>query len=148
MANLVVHFEIYGSEPERLIDFYSALFGWRITRAGDMEYWLIETGEGSIGADAPGYGINGGISRREGPRPERGAPVNGCDIVVGVEGDVDAMFAKALELGATESVAPNDMTGVGRAAYLYDPDGNLFGILSPVLSDGTNVMETPGALGR
>jgi uncharacterized protein len=53
-----------------------------------------------------------------------------------------------VELGATESVAPNDMTGVGRAAYLYDPDGNLFGILSPVLSDGTNVMETPGALGR
>ena len=146
MANLVAHFEIYGSEPERLVVFYSGLFGWRITRVGEMDYWLIDTGEGSVGADAPGYGINGGISPREGSRPEPGAPVNGCNIVVGVD-DVDGLFAKAVELGATESVGLNDMPGVGRLAYLHDPDGNFFGFLSPVLSDGTNVMETPGALG-
>ena len=29
MANLVVHFEIHASEPQKLIDFYSALLGWR-----------------------------------------------------------------------------------------------------------------------
>lgn len=147
MANLVVHFEIHASEPQRLIDFYSALFGWRFTRAGEMEYWLVETGEGAVGVGEPGRGINGGLTQREGPSPAPGAPVNGCDIVVGIDGDVDAMFARALELGATESMAPYDMTGVGRGAYLHDPDGNLFGILSPVLSDGTNVMDTPGALG-
>jgi hypothetical protein len=33
------------------------------------------------------------------------------------------------------------MAGVGRVAYLPDPDGNIFGFISPVLSDGTNVME-------
>ncbi|WP_407636741.1 VOC family protein [Intrasporangium oryzae] len=27
MANLVVHFEIHASEPQRLIDFYGALLG-------------------------------------------------------------------------------------------------------------------------
>jgi len=29
MANLVVHFEIHASEPQKLIDFYSALLGWQ-----------------------------------------------------------------------------------------------------------------------
>ena len=49
MANLVVHFEIHASEPERLIDFYSGLLGWRFTQFGDAPYWSIETGEGAIG---------------------------------------------------------------------------------------------------
>ena len=49
MANLVVHFEIHASEPQRLIDFYAELLGWKFTQFGDMPYW-------SIGrfADAPG----------------------------------------------------------------------------------------------
>lgn len=145
MANLVVHFEIHASEPQRLIDFYSGLFGWTFTRAGEMPYWIIETGEGAVGAATAGHGINGGLTQREGPPPEPGAPVNGSDLVVGIDGDVDAVFANALELGATESVPPTDMTGIGRIAYLIDPDGNLFGILSPVLSDGTNVMDAPDA---
>ena len=46
MANLVVHFEIHASEPERLIDFYRELLGWRFTQFGDAPYWSIETGEG------------------------------------------------------------------------------------------------------
>ncbi|WP_448003463.1 VOC family protein [Agromyces bauzanensis] len=144
MANLVVHFEIYGSEPERLVEFYSALFGWRITRAGEMEYWLVETDPAAGAGEAPSAGINGGLAQREGPRPEPGAPVNGCDLVVGVD-DVDGMFAKSVELGATEALPPADMVGVGRIAYVNDPDGNLFGMLSPVLSDGTNVLDTPSA---
>jgi hypothetical protein len=140
MANLVVHFELYGTEPERLVDFYSELLGWSFERFGEMPYWMINTGDESIGLDTPGRGINGGLAQREGPRPEAGAPVNGCNIVVGVE-DVDVIFARALELGATQSLAPEDMAGVGRVAYLLDPDGNLLGLISPVLSDGTNAMD-------
>ena len=47
MANLVVHFEIHASEPQRLVDFYSGLLGWRFTQFGDVPYWTIETGEGA-----------------------------------------------------------------------------------------------------
>jgi len=30
------------------------------------------------------------------------------------------------------------MEGIGRVGYLLDPDGNLFGLISPVLSDGSD----------
>src|SRR3954463_9972172 len=86
VANLVVHFEIHASEPQRLIDFYAALFGWNFTQFGDMPYWAIDTGDGAIGMDTPGRDINGGLMQRKGPAPERGASVNGCDFVVGVDG--------------------------------------------------------------
>lgn len=140
MANLVVHFEIHASEPERLIAFYSELLGWQLTRFGDDEYWVIDTGEGSVRNEGEaGHGINGGLMRRSHPRPEAGAPVNGATLVIAVE-DIDTVFARALELGATVAVPLDDIPGVGRGGYLTDPDGNVFGLMSPVMSDGTVAM--------
>ena len=141
MANLVVHFEIHASEPQRLIDFYSELLGWRFTRYGDTPYWVIDTGEGAIGnvAGQPGMGINGGLTQREGPAPEIGAPVTGCNVVVGVD-DVDGLMRRGIELGGTEALPATDWPGIGRGGYLLDPDNNVFGLLSPVLSDGTTAM--------
>jgi predicted enzyme related to lactoylglutathione lyase len=143
MANLVVHFEIHASEPQRLIEFYSGLFGWRFSEygGGEQPYWVIDTGEGAIGnpdAEA-GLGINGGLTQRIGPSPEVGAPVTGCNIVVGVD-DVDGLMRRGVELGATEALPASDWPGIGRGGYLIDPDGNIFGIISPVLSDGTVAM--------
>jgi len=141
MANLVVHFEIHATDPQGLVDFYSGLFGWTFTRFGDATYWSIDTGEGAIGnvAGTAGHGINGGLTQRNGPRPEIGAPVNGANIVVGVD-DVDGLMRKGIELGATEAMAATDWPGIGRAGYLLDPDGNVFGMISPILSDGTRGM--------
>jgi hypothetical protein len=143
MANLVVHFEIHASEPQKLIDFYSNLLGWTFQSydGGDQPYWVIDTGEGAIGnvAGRPGMGINGGLTQRMGPRPEVGAPVTGCNIVVGVD-DVDGLMRRGIELGATEALPPTDWPGIGRGGYLLDPDNNVFGLISPVLSDGTNAM--------
>jgi predicted enzyme related to lactoylglutathione lyase len=140
MANLVVHFELHASEPQRLIDFYSQLLGWKFTPFGEMSYWAIDTGEGAAGMNTPGNGINGGLTQRQGPAPERGAPINGCDVVIGVDGNVDEVFQRGLDLGGAEALALSDMEGIGRVGYLLDPDGNVFGLISPVLSDGTNVM--------
>ncbi|MDQ7992996.1 MAG: VOC family protein [Propionicimonas sp.] len=140
MANLVVHFEIHASRPQQLVDFYTALFGWTFTRFGELDYWSIDTGDGSIQVGSAGQGINGGLTQRRGPGPQPGGPVSGANLVVGVD-DVDAVFTRGLDLGASEALAPDDLPGVGRLAYLSDPDGNVFGFISPVLSDGTNVME-------
>ncbi|HYO44614.1 MAG TPA: VOC family protein [Candidatus Limnocylindrales bacterium] len=141
MANLVVHFEIHATDPQRLADYYSALLGWRFSQFGDQPYWVIDTGEGAIGNvdGAPGLGINGGLMQREGPRPDAGAPVNGCNFVIGVE-DVDDLMRRGVELGGTEAAAAEDWPGIGRGGYLLDPDGNIFGLISPVLSDGTVAM--------
>ena len=143
MSNLVVHFEIHATEPQQLIDFYSDLLGWTFQDygSGDQPYWVVDTGEGSIGnaTAQKGLGIYGGLTKRQGPRPEIGAPVNGCNIVVGVE-DIDRLMARGLELGATEALPATDWPGIGRGGYLIDPDGNVFGMLSPVLSDGTVAM--------
>ncbi len=144
MANLVVHFEIHAAEPQRLIDFYSALFGWTFTRFGEVEYWVINTGDGSIVTGSAGHGINGGLVQRQGASPQVGGPVAGANLVLGVD-DVDAVFTKGIELGGVGALPPADMAGVGRIAYLIDPDGNIFGFISPVLSDGTNVMDAAGA---
>lgn len=88
---------------------------------------------------AAGNGINGGLTQRRGPAPEAGAPVNGANLVVGIDGSVDDVYRRGLELGAAEALPPDDMPSIGRLAYLRDPDGNVFGIISPVLSDGTDV---------
>jgi len=138
MANLVVHFEIHASEPQRLIDFYSELLGWGFEQFGETPYWTIATGEGAINeVNTPGFGINGGLALREGPRPEPGAPINGGNIVVSVD-DADAAFARAIELGGAGAVPPEELAGVGRVAYLRDPDGNVFGIISDTLADGSS----------
>jgi predicted enzyme related to lactoylglutathione lyase len=142
MSNLVVHFEIHATEPQQLIDYYSNLLGWSFQDyGGDQPYWVIDTGEGSIGnaAAEKGLGINGGLTKRQGPRPEVGGPVNGCNIVIGVE-DVDGLMARGVELGGTEALPASDWPGIGRGGYLVDPDGNVFGLISPVLSDGTVAM--------
>lgn len=142
MGNLVVHFEIHASEPERLIRFYGDLLGWQFNRWGAAEYWVIDTGPGAIGnaAGQAGHGINGGLVPRRGPAPSAGAPVTGANLVIGVD-DVDGLMAKGVELGGTEALPASDMPGVGRLGYLLDPDGNVFGLISPFLSDGTNAME-------
>jgi predicted enzyme related to lactoylglutathione lyase len=141
VANLVVHFEIHASDPQRLIDFYSNLLGWTFTRFGETPYWTIDTGEGAIGnvAGVAGHGINGGLTERRGPRPEVGAPVTGCNIVVGVD-DVDGLMRRGIELGGIEALPAQDWPNIGRAGYLLDPDNNVFGLISPVLSDGTRAM--------
>ena len=141
MANLVVHFELHASEPQRLIDFYSELLGWRFSQWGEVPYWAIETGEGAIGnvAGTAGHGINGGLVPRQGSTPEMGSPVVGCNIVVGVD-DVDGLMRRGIELGATEALPAEDYQGIGRVGYLLDPDNNVFGMISPILSDGTTGM--------
>ena len=64
--------------------------------------------------------------------------MNGCNVVIGVDGGIDDLFRKGIELGPTEALPLSDMAGTGRLGYLLDPDGNVFGLITPVLSDGTD----------
>ena len=118
----VVHFEIPASSPEKLSQFYTQLFGWKITRMpmGEMDYWSVETGpSGDQGPTEPGY-IGGGIGTKMSPDQ---TPVN----YVNVE-SVDDYVAKAAALGAKIVMGKSPVPGMGWFAQLIDPEGNPFGV--------------------
>ncbi|MCE7938838.1 glyoxalase [bacterium] len=119
----LVHFEIHASDPERLADFYRALFGWTIAKwEGPMPYWVITTG------DPASPGIDGGMVLRQGDPPAAGQPVNAFPCVVDVD-DVDADVAKAVGLGAVVALPKMAVPGVGWLAYILDPDRNILGMM-------------------
>src|ERR1019366_686207 len=56
------HFEIPAENPERAMQFYSSVLGWKFNKwPGPVDYWLISTGD-------PGEpGIDGGLMQRRDP---------------------------------------------------------------------------------
>jgi len=56
---IVIHFEIPADNPERTVDFYRKVFGWKIDKwGGPANYWLVKTGA----EKEPG--INGAITEK------------------------------------------------------------------------------------
>jgi predicted enzyme related to lactoylglutathione lyase len=119
----VTHFEIHASQPERAIDFYSALFGWKFTQRFPG-YWQIDTGRGAE------PGIDGGLIPRRGAPAGAGQAVNAFICTVEVAA-LDATLERALALGATLALPKMPIPGVGWLAYVSDPDANLLGITQP-----------------
>ena len=118
-----IHFEIHAEDPERAIAFYTGLFGWQFTKwDGPMPYWMCVTGPDTE------PGINGGLMKRMGGGPVDGQAVNAypCTIVIP---DVDAMFAKAMSLGATVALPKMAVPGVGWLVYVKDTEGNILGLM-------------------
>jgi len=112
----VIHFEINADQPERAVDFYTKVFGWKANKwEGPMEYWLIVTGEDA----APG--INGGLVRRAHPGA---STVNTVDVP-----SVDEYVAKITKAGGQVVVPKMAIPGVGYLVYCLDTEGNTFGIM-------------------
>jgi uncharacterized protein len=61
----VIHFEIPADDPERAVNFYKKVFGWKIDEygVGDMNYWLVTTG------NYKEPGINGAIAEKDESHP-------------------------------------------------------------------------------
>jgi uncharacterized protein len=128
LDHTIVHFEIPANDVEKLKNFYSNLFGWKIEKMpGDMEYWGIET----VPVDKQGMpmrpGVNGGMMKKQMPEQK---PIN----YVSVE-SVDEYSKKVVELGG-QIVSPKmEIPGMGWWALALDPDGNqigLFEIMQPM----------------
>jgi uncharacterized protein len=115
-----VHFEIHATNPEEVVNFYETVFGWKFNRWGDVPYWLITTGDGP--------GIDGGLTPREGPRPENDAPVGSFVNVIDVS-DLDSVLSAVTANGGKIALDKHAVQTVGWLAYFRDPDGNLFGVM-------------------
>jgi len=113
-----VHFEIPADNPQRAIDFYSKLFGWKFSKwEGPMDYWLISTGD-------PGEpGINGGLLQRHDPNQP-------CVNTIGVT-NLDESVATVTQMGGAIALPKMPVPGVGWLAYCKDPDGHIFGMMQP-----------------
>jgi uncharacterized protein len=127
-----VHFEIHASDPVAVRGFYERVLGWRFQQWGDNPYWIVITGDGDPMAGTPHTepGVDGGLLPRQGDSPSEGQPVNAYVMTVEVS-DCDEYVDRAVAAGAAVALPAADMPGVGRLAYLRDPDGNLFGMLQP-----------------
>ena len=118
--NRVVHFEVHASDPDKLVAFYTKVFGWKFNHMPQFDYWLIDTG-------GEGPGIGGGLARRRGPAPAADAPVSAYVCSLGVA-SVDDLVARALDAGASVALPKMAIPGVGWQAYIKDPDGNILGL--------------------
>jgi predicted enzyme related to lactoylglutathione lyase len=120
----VIHFEIHADNPERAAEFYRGLFGWQLTRwEGPMDYWIVVTGPDGT------PGINGGLLRRPHPLTGNdGVIAYVCTVEVA---NLDAAFAKALELGGAAALSKMPVPGVGWLAYVKDTEGNVLGLMQP-----------------
>jgi predicted enzyme related to lactoylglutathione lyase len=104
---------------DKATDFYGKVFGWTAETSpmgeGQPDYTTFKVGD---------EGIVGGLEMM----PMVPAEVPSYWMVYFNVPDVDAAFTKAIELGATEMVAPSPMPG-GRFAIVNDPQGAMFGLL-------------------
>ena len=114
----VVHFEINAEDPERAIQFYKAVAGWKIESwAGNSDYWLVTTG------DEKAPGIGGAIMRSK----KRGM---GTYNTIEVESLKDSLAAVE-KAGGKKIGDINQIPGVGIFSYCEDTEGNTFGLLQP-----------------
>ncbi|MGD8759874.1 MAG: VOC family protein [Anaerolineales bacterium] len=112
----VVHFEIPSDDPQKAIQFYSDVFGWKSQKwEGPLEYWLLMTGEEGES------GIDGAIMPRENPSD---TTINTVDVA-----SVEDVMAKIKQAGGAVLTDKISVPGVGYMAYCADPDGNKFGIM-------------------
>lgn len=110
-----VWYELMTRDADAAQDFYARVLGWTITptptAAGAPEYRVCA---------APGGAAVAGLMV-----PPEGGPAARWFFYVAVD-DVDAAVAQAQAAGGAVHMPPFEVPGVGRLAFLADPQGALF----------------------
>jgi predicted enzyme related to lactoylglutathione lyase len=121
MSGRVVHFEIPYDDGDRARGFYSEAFGWQLQSMPGMGYTLVSSGpSGDNGPTEPGFNNGGMMSREDSPSA---API----LVVDVD-SIDDTLTRINQLGGKTLRGREPVGGMGFAAYLADPEGNVIGL--------------------
>lgn len=110
--------ELYTTDPKRVGDFYSELFGWTrepMPLPTGAEYTIFKKG------DSQAAGMMK-IPKEMGPVPPHWLVYFAVD-------DSDKTAAKAKGMGGTVMVPPTDIPNIGRFAILNDPQGADFAVI-------------------
>jgi predicted enzyme related to lactoylglutathione lyase len=116
------------------VEFYSALFGWQVPEAENIEQTGGYRRTTKNGADVAGMM----------PLMQEGQPP-AWTTYVAVE-DADATAAAVKEAGGNVLAEPMDVMGLGTMAIFADPTGAVFGIWQPGTFPGAGLVNEPGAL--
>ena len=116
--NTVAYFEIQSSNPQRDIEFYSAVFGWKFVKQNHapVEYYHIETN-----------GMFGGLLKRPAASPPAEYGTNAFTCSVQVE-NFDTTAAKIVCAGGQIAMPKFAVSGRCWQGYFIDADNNVFGI--------------------
>jgi predicted enzyme related to lactoylglutathione lyase len=120
MGQPVVHFEVIGTDGEKLQKYYAELFGWEIDANNDMEYGMVS--RGSNPAADGNLGIGGGVA---GGPPGYAGQVT---FYVAVP-DVEAALQKAEELGGKRIMGPEKIMDMDELGQFSDPEGHVIGVV-------------------
>jgi len=116
MPNPITWFEILGQNPNRLRQFYSDVFEWKIEVNNEMNYGMLEAQEEK--------GIGGGVGFGEGG-------VTWAIPYIEVE-NVEAMLDKIGQYGGEVVIPSTTIPGMVTFGVFTDPEGNKLGVFSPI----------------
>jgi predicted enzyme related to lactoylglutathione lyase len=126
--NPVVHFEMPYENRERLVKFYTKVFGWQMQKLGkDMGDYVTaattETDENRM-VKRPGA-INGGFFPK---KPD--LPAQYPSVVISVD-DIRVAMKKVTDAGGKVIGEPVEIPGIGQYVSFTDSEGNLVSMLQP-----------------
>jgi len=133
----VIWYELMTTDQDAAGRFYSDVVPWKIDgkAAGDMDYRMVSATDGPVGGTMtlpPG-------ALEMGMRP-------GWFFYVSVP-DVDAAAAKIVAAGGAQHMPATDVPGVGRFAFVADPQGASFYVMTPI-GVGPSTSHNPAAVGH
>jgi len=116
MANPFVHLELNTPDHAKAKEFFSAMFGW--------EFQDMDLGPAGVYSTfKPDSGPGGGMMSMSDAK-------YGWLAYVGVD-DIQAATEKARSLGATITIGPQEIPGVGWMTIFNDPTGCVLAIFQP-----------------
>lgn len=133
-----IWYELQTPDPDAAKTFYDAVIGWTIEPrpAGPMDYRMIDTGDGMVG----------GVARyTPGMMPAQMQP--GWKVYVGVD-DVDSSAATITQAGGAVLMPAFDLPGIGRMAFVADPQGIMFYIMRGATEGGTSTAWDRTGMGK
>jgi predicted enzyme related to lactoylglutathione lyase len=129
--NPVVHFEMPAENNDRMIDFYSNVFGWNAQRLGpDMgNYVIVKTTETEENGMPKRTGIiNGGLFEKTKDNQYPSVVIAVDDIRESMKAVKDA---GGKILGGQNPGEPDNIPGVGLYCAFIDTEGNRVSMLQP-----------------
>ena len=130
--NPVVHFEMPALDRDRMIDFYSNVFGWQAQKLGPEmgNYTIVRTTEVEESGfpKKPGI-INGGLFPKTNDNQYPSVVIAVDDIREAMK-SVEGAGGKVIG-GGHKAGEPDDIPGVGLYIAIQDTEGNRVGMLQP-----------------